>query len=204
VTTATTTTFGGLTIHHDHRVLVPRPWTEDQSRWAAELSATTPAGPALELCTGAGHIGLLLARLSGRQVVAVDLDPVAGGFARRNAEAAGLAERFDVRVGPLDRVLLDEERFGLVVADPPWVPRDQTSRFPDDPLLAIDGGDDGLDVARSCLEVVRRHLLPGGSLVLQLGSVAQAEVLGAELPAELRAREVRTCTGGVLLHVSAD
>ena len=203
VTTATTSTFGGLTIHHDHRVLVPRSWTEEQSRWAAELAATAPPGPALELCTGAGHIGLLLAALSGRRVVAVDVDPVAGEFARTNAEAAGLAELFDVRVGPVDGVLGDEERFVVVVADPPWVPRDQTYHFPEDPLLAIDGGDDGLDVARLCLAVAQRHLLPGGLLVLQLGSEAQAEALSSTVPPGLRSRGLRTCPGGVLVHVTA-
>ncbi len=200
----TTTTFGGLTIRHDERVLEPRPWTQAQSRWAAHLVAQAPEQSALELCTGAGHIGLLLAALSGVRVVAVDVDPVAGEFARANAEEAGLAEHFEVRVGPMDRVLGDDELFGVVVADPPWVPRGETGRFPEDPLLAIDGGDDGLDLARLCLDVSARHLLPGGHLVLQLGSEAQAEALCADLPDDLSRQEVRTCEGGVLVHVRSD
>jgi len=203
MTTATTTTFGGLTIHHDERVLLPRPWTQAQSRWAAHLATGAPGQDALELCTGAGHIGLLLAALSEVRVVAVDIDPVAGEFARANAEEAGLAERFEVRVGAVDRVLGDGERFGLVVADPPWVPRAETGRFPEDPLPAIDGGHDGLDVARLCLTVSARHLLPGGHVVIQLGSVAQAETLCADLPDGLQPREARTCEGGVLVHLTS-
>ena len=204
VTTATTTRFGGLTIHHDERVLLPRPWTQAQSRWAAHLASGAPEQTALELCTGAGHIGLLLAALSGVRVVAVDVDPVAGEFARVNAEEAGLAERFEVRVGSMDRVLGDQERFGVVLADPPWVPRAETGRYPEDPLLAIDGGDDGLDVARLCLTVSARHLLPGGHVVIQLGSEAQAETLCADLPDGLHRQEVRTCEGGVLVHLRSD
>ena len=50
----------------------------------------------------------------------------------------------------MDEVLAPDERFALVIADPPWVPRAETGRFPEDPLLAIDGGDDGLDLARAC------------------------------------------------------
>ncbi|WP_432476138.1 methyltransferase [Nocardioides sp. GXQ0305] len=193
--------FDDLTIHYDARILRPRPWTAEQARWAAELAVDAPAGDALELCTGAGHIGLLLAALSGRHVVAVDVDPVAGEYARANARRSGLTDRFAVRVGRMDAVLDTEERFGVVIADPPWVPRGETGRYPEDPLLAIDGGSDGLEVARGCLAVAERHLLPGGSLVLQLGTEAQAGLLVDALPERLRHREMRTCPGGVLLHL---
>ena len=204
MTTATTTSFGGLHIRYDDRVLTPRAWTEAQSRWAADLAQAAPDGAALELCTGAGHIGLLLAALSDRRVVAVDVDPVAGELASANAAAAGLADRFEVRVGPMDEVLDPHERFGLVVADPPWVTRSATGRYPDDPVLAIDGGDDGLDVARTCLAVADRHLLPGGSLLLQLGTGDQADALGPALPARLERRELRTFPRGVLVHLRAE
>ena len=75
--------------------------------------------------------------------------------------------------GRIDDVLAPDERFDLVIADPPWVSRDETGRFPDDPLIAIDGGSDGLDVVWSCLRAGEQHLVPGGSVVLQLGSVEQ-------------------------------
>jgi methylase of polypeptide subunit release factors len=72
--------FEGLEIRTDARVLTPRAWTAAQARWAAELARTAPAGPILELCSGAGHIWLLAARLSGRALVAVDVNPVAGSL----------------------------------------------------------------------------------------------------------------------------
>ena len=50
----------------------------------------------------------------------------------------------------MDVVLDPHERFAVVIADPPWVPRADTGRYPEDPVLAIDGGDDGLDLARAC------------------------------------------------------
>jgi len=43
------------------------------------------------------------------------------------------------------------------------------STFPEDPVTAIDGGSDGLDLVRSCLDVMERHLMVGGSAVLQTG-----------------------------------
>jgi release factor glutamine methyltransferase len=169
--------FGILDIAYDERVLEPRPWTAEQSRWGAELLPGLPAGRVLELCSGAGQIGLLTAALSGRSLVAVDLDPVACSFARQNAARAGLD--VEVREGPLDRVLEDQESFALVTADPPWVRSADTGRFPEDPLLAIDGGDDGLDLARLCLTVADAHLMDGGSVLLQLGAEDQvAEIAG--------------------------
>lgn len=183
--------FGGLDIAYDDRVLRPRPWTAAQSRWAAELLATIPTGPVLELCAGAGHIGLLAVAESDHRLVAVDTDPVACEFARQNAAAAGVADRVEVRNARLEEALGCDERFALVVADPPWVPSARTSDYPADPLLAIDGGADGLDLARSCIAVAAAHLEPGGVMLLQLGTTAQAASLEAELPEELVVEEVR-------------
>ena len=55
----TTVEFGGLQITFDSRLLSPRPWTQAQSRWAASLLPNLPPGDVLELCSGAGQIGLL-------------------------------------------------------------------------------------------------------------------------------------------------
>ncbi|WP_232675913.1 methyltransferase domain-containing protein [Nocardioides sp. R-C-SC26] len=167
------TAFGPLEIVFDTRVLRPRPWTQLQSRWAAEISASLPAGPALELCAGAGQIGLLFAHLTGRPLVAVDLNPVACEFATRNAAAAGLGDRVDVRHADMDDAIAPDERFPLVIADPPWVRSEDTATFPEDPLLAIDGGDDGLAIARRSLTVADRHLQLGGAVVIQVGDRGQ-------------------------------
>ena len=196
--------FGGLTIAYDDRVLRPREWTTAQSDWAAELMVTAPGGPVLELCSGAGHIGLLAVAASGRRLVCVDANPVACDYARANALDAGLAELVDVRESRLERALAPDERFPVVIADPPWVPREQTSRFPEDPLTAIDGGDDGLDVARACLAVIDRHLAADGSAILQVGTRAQVDALRTEpcfAEQRLTMVEVRQQERGVLARI---
>ncbi|GAA5112923.1 hypothetical protein GCM10023339_16560 [Alloalcanivorax gelatiniphagus] len=196
--------FGSLTIAFDDRVLRPREWTTAQSEWAADLMVSAPGGPVLELCSGAGHIGLLAVAASGRRLVCVDANPVACDYTRANAHDAGLAELVEVRESRLEDALAPDERFPVVIADPPWVPREQTSRFPEDPLTAIDGGDDGLDVARACLDVVDAHLSPGGSAILQVGNRAQTDVLRAE-PCFTEHRlvmvEVRQHERGVLARI---
>lgn len=163
------TTFGPLSIGYDRRVLEPRPWTTAQSAWASHLLGDAPEGPVLELCAGAGQIGLLAVASTDRRLVAVDADPVASMFTRMNAGEAGLADRVEARTGELQTVVGPDERFALVIADPPWVESARVPQFADDPVSAIDGGTDGLDLARACLHVAAAHLSPGGSVVLQVG-----------------------------------
>lgn len=199
---AETIGFGTLRISFDERVLRPRAWTAAQSHWAAELLTTAPAGAVLELCSGAGQIGLLAVADSTRPLVCVDVDATACAWARHNATEAGMAERVEVREGPLDDVLRDSERFALVIADPPWVRRGEVERYPDDPTLAIDGGEDGLAVAWTCVDVASRHLLPRGTLLLQLGTLDQVEALRVRLgDGDLAVGEVRSGEGGVLVRL---
>jgi release factor glutamine methyltransferase len=184
--------FGTLDIAYDDRVLRPRAWTAGPAAGGQELLGTPPPAPRHEKWTGAGQIGLLAVVRSERRLVAVDLDPVACASARVNAAAAGLADRVEVRQGAAEEAVAPDERFVLVVADPPWVPSAGTSRHPEDPLHAIDGGPDGLDIARRCVEVADHHLVPGGSLILQLGTWEQVRDLSAELRgSRLAVREVR-------------
>ncbi|WP_343911137.1 methyltransferase domain-containing protein [Nocardioides aquiterrae] len=195
--------FGPLRIAFDGRVLRPRPWTEAQATWAAEILETAPPGAVLELCAGAGQIGLLAVLGSSRRLVCVDVNPAACEWARHNADAAGLGARVEVREGPMEDVLRDSERFALVVADPPWVPRARVGDYPEDPVVAIDGGDDGMDLAWLCVDVARSHLTPLGTLLLQLGTVEQVDALRARLHGDddFVVTEVRWCDRGVLVRL---
>ncbi|GAA1131593.1 class I SAM-dependent methyltransferase [Citricoccus alkalitolerans] len=199
-------TFCGLAISFDERVLEPRPWTEAQSAWAAELLSEAGPGPVLELCAGVGHIGLGAIRSTDRHLVMVDVNPAAEEFALHNAAANGLGERIDFRLARLDQALADGERFAVVVADPPWVRSADTSRFPEDPVLAIDGGDDGLDLARACVGLMDRHLADGGSGLLQLGNTTQAETIAAEAArhpeGSVKIVETRAFDRGVLVRLA--
>ena len=184
-TTARYVDFGGLRIGYDERVLEPRRWTTEQSRWARRLAEEVPAGPVLELCCGAGQIGLLALRGNRRRLVMVDADEVACGWARENAAAAGIVDRVEVRNGRMQDVLAEDELFPLIIADPPWVASRAVGRFPEDPLLAIDGGIDGLGVVRAAVRVVAEHLLPSGAALVQVGpdQVPSVDELLVENPA---------------------
>ena len=171
--------FGELEIAYDDRLLTPREWTLAQSDWATEVLPTVPEGPVLELCSGAGHIGLHAILHAPRPLVCVDDNSVACDYVRINAVGAGLAGLVDVRHGHLDAVLAPDERFSLVIADPPWVPSDAVERHPEDPRHAIDGGADGLALVRACMSTAAAHLVPGGVLLLQVGP-GQEHTVGHE------------------------
>lgn len=177
-----TMSFGPLSVTFDEHVLEPRPWTLAQSTWAAELAAETPAGPMLELCAGAGHIGQAAAALGDRPLVQVDLDPHACELAAANAAVNLPGHPVDVRCGDLDAALSADERFPIVLADPPYLPSSESDEWPDDPPLAVDGGDDdGLALPRRCLAAATRHLADGGVVLLQALGRTQVLRLGADI-----------------------
>jgi len=76
------------------------------------------------------------------------------------------------------------------------VRRSDVGRYPEDPVTAIDGGLDGMDVAQACLDLAWRHVLPGGSLLLQLGTVGQVDLLTGAEPSD-----VRIFDGGVVARI---
>jgi release factor glutamine methyltransferase len=192
--------FEGLQIRYDDRVLAPRDWTAAQAHWAAELLATAPPGPVLELCAGVGHIGLLAVRLAPRPLVCVDTNPAACDLLRENARAHRVP--VDVREGSMDVVLHPSEQFPVILADPPWVERAQVAGYPEDPVTAIDGGLDGLDLVRLCLRVVADHLMPAGSAVLQVGPTqVEATRRLVSTYGDLRLVEVRPYERGALLRI---
>ena len=199
-------TFDGLGISFNAEVLEPRPWTEAQSVWAADLLNDAPPGPVLELCAGVGHIGLGAIQESARHLVMVDINATAQRFAQDNAASNGLADQVEFRLARMEEALEEDERFGLIIADPPWVPSTQTSRFPADPVSAIDGGDDGLDLARTCVQTINRHLADGGSALLQLGNSEQVQLIAdyaQQLPSGVvRVQESRSFDDGVIVRLS--
>jgi hypothetical protein len=78
----------------------------------------------------------------------------------------GLAGTVSQRCRTVDRVLAPGERFGVVLADPAYIPS-QVARFPEDPLLAIDGGPDGLVSIRGFPQLAAAHLAGDGVLILE-------------------------------------
>jgi len=196
-----TAAFREVELAVDRRVLIPRPETEvlvqavlDRMGGAdgggdpgGGASAVAPGGPtALDVGTGSGAIAVSLA-LEGpfARVVATDASPEALEVARANVETAGVAERVELRDGALFGPLGPEERFDVVVSNPPYVADGEADALPPEvrdwePAQALFAGPDGLAVLRDLLAGAPRHLAAGGLLAVEVGA-GQAPILAALL-----------------------
>lgn len=179
--------FWGLPFHVDATVLVPRPDTETVIEVAKALRAD-PAAPCrvLDLCTGSGAIAISLAKeLPGALVVATELSPEAAAIARRNAERNGVADRVEVRVGDLFAPVAGEQ-FDLIASNPPYIATaviaTLSAEVRREPVLALDGGPDGLAFYDRICAGAAAYLTGGGALVLEHG-FDQADAVQARLAA---------------------
>jgi release factor glutamine methyltransferase len=160
----------------DARALVPRPETELVVEAALARLKARGDGPlrVLDLGTGTGAIAITLAlELPSATVDAVDLSEAALSLARENVAAHGVGARVTLHHGSLYEPVGDA-RYDLVVSNPPYIPSAECDALmPDvarfEPRMALDGGDDGTLILRSLVAGAPSHLLPGGSLVVELG-----------------------------------
>jgi release factor glutamine methyltransferase len=181
------TEFWGLPFHVEPSVLVPRPDTETVIE-VARVARPDRAAPCriLDLCTGSGVIAVSLAReYPAAQVVATELSPAAAALARRNVARNAVADRVEVREGDLFAPVRGE-RFDLIAANPPYIASPVIPTLSPEvrrePVIALDGGPDGLAFYdRICAEA-REHLVPGGAIVLEHG-FDQADAVAARLAA---------------------
>jgi release factor glutamine methyltransferase len=157
--------FSDHRVRIDPGVYVPRAQSEELARRAARTLEAS-GKRAADLCTGCGAIALhMTTQVPDAKVVAVDIDMRAVASARRNGIPAV--------VGDLDRPLR-QGVFDVVTAVAPYVPTGQLRLLPRDvqryePRLALDGGEDGLDIVRRVIVAASRLLVPGGWVLLELG-----------------------------------
>ncbi len=160
----------------DERVVVPRSHIaglieEGLSAWLPDPHAV---GDALDLCTGSGCLAILLAlEFPAARVDAVDLSADALEVARSNVRDYGLEGRVTLVQSDLFAGLADR-RYQLIVSNPPYVDvqamRDLPAEYRHEPKLGLAAGADGMDIVRRILDRAHGHLLPGGILVVEVGS----------------------------------
>lgn len=167
--------FWGLTFQLNSATLVPRPETEALIELGIAELSDREAPRLLDLGTGSGCIPIaLLTELPAAEAVAVDLDPHAIAAAAINARHHKVAERLSLREGSWFAPLTRGELFDLVLSNPPYIESAEigmlTREVRDhDPLLALDGGPDGLDAYREIVRDAPTVLLPGGMLAFEIG-----------------------------------
>ncbi|MEU0298512.1 putative protein N(5)-glutamine methyltransferase [Streptomyces sp. NPDC006175] len=160
--------FCGLRIAVDPGVFVPRRRTEFLVRQAAALAPDQAV--VVDLCCGSGALGrALVSSLHEAELHAADVEPAAVRCARRNVGGHGTVHEGDL-FEPLPRSL--RGRVDVLLANVPYVPTDDVELLPaeariHEPRVALDGGDDGLDVMRRVAAGATDWLAPGGSLLVE-------------------------------------
>jgi release factor glutamine methyltransferase len=171
----------------DEHVLIPRPETETLVEEALSvMDRLDHPARVLDMGTGSGIIGTLLARNGAGRVLCVDISPDAILVARRNALRLRVDQRTLFVISDLFSSLKKEPVFDLICANLPYVGRDEWEELMIDvkshePENALLGGNTGVELyVRFAAEVIG-YLRPGGALLLEIGSVAQASHLGGLL-----------------------
>lgn len=186
--------FYGLELAVAPGVLIPRPETE----FLVELTLKALAGPVgqgstpeqaepelvVDVGTGCGAIALaVVVRRPAARALGIDRSGKALAQAQRNAARLGVAGR--VRWIQADGLhAVGDGAARVVVSNPPYIPTQEIPRLAPEisryePREALDGGPDGLDVARQVALQAARVLAPGGALFMELGNREQAEQLAS-------------------------
>ena len=206
--------FMGLTFRLNKSTLIPEQDTEVLVETALEELKRRGLGEAplriLDLCTGSGCILLsLLHELRNADGLGTDLSALEGGLtpdavltdaeealeaARENAVRLGLEERAAFRQGDLWEPVGDE-RFDLIVSNPPYVPTDVIPTLEPEvrcgePYAALDGGEDGLVFYRRIMEEAAGHLKPSGIIIVESGFDEAAQI--SALMQDQKLRGIRT------------
>ena len=174
--------FYGLEFRVDARVLIPRQETEMLCELAIQALSGRPGLRAADVCTGSGAIAVTMKHFcENAEVTATDISPEALSVARENARRNGVEVRF--LEGDL-LLPLAGERFDAIVCNPPYVDREACEALQPEvrrePLLALLGGEDGLDFYRRLAKDAPDCLVSGGSLLLEVGD-GQARRVSAML-----------------------
>lgn len=168
--------FMGHTFAVDARVLIPRPDTETLCEAAIDRLPT--GGSLLDIGTGSGAIAVsvALARPHAR-VTASDISPDALAVAEANAARLGARVTF-TRSDLLSA--LEGDAFDVIVSNPPYIPTGELAGLQQEvrrePVLALDGGEDGLSLYRRLLSQLPGRLYAGGALLLEVGDGQAAQV----------------------------
>lgn len=165
--------FYGRDFFVDQNVLSPRQETELLTNLAIEdILANEKKMQVLDLCTGSGAIAITVALETKSKVVASDKSQKALNVAQKNAQNLGAKVQF--YKSDMFKNLNDCGKFDIIISNPPYIPTQDIQNLDVevkdyDPVMSLDGGDDGLDFYKIIARKAPEYLKEGGRLYLEIG-----------------------------------
>lgn len=152
--------------------LIPRPDTEVLVERA--LKELKVGGSVADLCTGSGCIGIsmLVYREDISSMLLCDISKNALNIAKKNAISNTVSNKCEFLCGDITKDL-PNRKFDMIVSNPPYIPRCDIENLSDEvkkePMLALDGGDDGLDIIRFLIGEGLTYLNENGKMLIEFG-----------------------------------
>ncbi len=172
----------------DENVLIPRQDTEVLVEKAIEYIQNEKLSKIIDLCTGSGAIGISIIKninVENSSIELIDISNKALSVAKRNAVSNGvynkvkiiesdlLSKKIEEINNNIDSDKIDELKVDIIISNPPYIKTDVIPTLQEEvqkePLLALDGGKDGLDIYRRILKEAREVLRKNGLLILEIG-----------------------------------
>ena len=165
--------FMGLTFHVNEDVLIPRPDTETWLEKIIQYHRNDGAIEVADLGTGSGAILLsFLYYCKEAKGVGIDISEKALAVAKENGKELAMEERAAWTLGDYIDALPEGVLYDGILSNPPYIPREDI-----EPMLALDGGEDGLVFYRRLAEKAAAHLKEGGFLAVEFGIHQWEEIL---------------------------
>lgn len=166
-------------------VLIPRPETEFllEQVFSQTNKDNFSRGRILDLCCGSGVIATVLAKETGKRIIASDVSTKALDVSRRNIISHAVHDKVQLVQSDLLSAFTNRGQFSLVVSNPPYVSNIDVDNnlAPEvcdyEPRLALDGGLRGLEIIALIREQLVHALLPGGELFMEIGADQGQEVV---------------------------
>ncbi len=184
--------FWSIHLKVDPRVLIPRPETEllvEQGLWILSEKTFEQNPSVLEIGTGSGAVAIALAKeVPHIFLVATDISGKALVLAKENAKSAGVQDRIQFVNGDLlspFQPSKETRAFDLILSNPPYIVRSEIGSLAKEvrnyePVIALDGGEDGLEFYRRLISQAPSSLREGGWLLLEVGQ-GQAERVAEQI-----------------------
>ena len=165
--------FMKLDFYIDENVLIPRQDTEILVEEVIDISKKMGKVKVLDLCTGSGAISVSIAKyVKDVEAYAVDISKKALEVAKKNAILNNCHDKIKFIHSDMFKSL-DGEKFDIIVSNPPYIEKSKIDKLDrevqKEPIIALDGGEDGLDFYREIIKNGYQYLKYKGYICLEIG-----------------------------------